>query len=114
MVVFIRGNFPFLSPDQIYVKLLPNGGPVQLTHDPRQKYGLAFSPDGSRIAYTAVDHEGWRTFTVSPLGGEPRLLLSNSPGLTLMDGHPPLFSRIQSGLPIGIVTSPETPSPFPH
>ena len=52
MVAFYRSNSWFHTPDQIYVKLLPNGEPVQLTHDPAQKYGVAFSPDGSRIAYT--------------------------------------------------------------
>ena len=35
MLAFIRSDKWFLSPDQIYVKLLPNGEPVQLTHDPR-------------------------------------------------------------------------------
>ena len=52
MLAFIRSDNWFLTPDQIYVKLLPNGEPVQVTHDPRPKYGLAFSPDGSRIVYT--------------------------------------------------------------
>ena len=54
MLAFIRSDNWLLTPDQIYVKLLPNGEPVQLTHDPRPKYGLAFSPDGSRIAYTVA------------------------------------------------------------
>ena len=54
MLAFIRSDNWFLTPDQIYVKLLPNGEPVQVTHDPRPKYGLAFSPDGSRIAYTVA------------------------------------------------------------
>ncbi|HUS07800.1 MAG TPA: transcriptional regulator, partial [Bryobacteraceae bacterium] len=38
MVAFYRSDSWFLTPDQIYVKLLPNGEPVQLTRDPRTKY----------------------------------------------------------------------------
>ena len=76
MVAFYRSDRTFIITGQIYVKLLPNGEPVQLTHDPRQKYNLAFSPDGSRIAYTAIDNgPHWRTYTVPSLGGDPTLLL---------------------------------------
>ena len=39
---------------QIYVKTLPKGEPVQLTRDLYQKEQPVFSPDGSRIIYTAV------------------------------------------------------------
>jgi DNA-binding winged helix-turn-helix (wHTH) protein len=110
MVAFYRSNSWFHTPDQIYVKLLPDGEPVQLTNDPNLKYGLAFSPDGSRIAYTALQGGyGWRTFTVSPLGGEPRLLLSNAAGLTWLDQRRVLFSEIRTGTAahMGIVTATE-------
>ena len=43
MLAFIRGDDWFLTRDQIYVMLLPNGEPTQVTHDPRSKYGLSFS-----------------------------------------------------------------------
>src|SRR5208283_4713333 len=33
MLTFIRGTDTFIGPGQIYVKLLPSGEPVQLTHD---------------------------------------------------------------------------------
>jgi len=55
MVAFLRSDAWFLSTDQIYVKMLPNGEPVQITHDPRPKYGLSSSPDGLRIVYTVWD-----------------------------------------------------------
>jgi WD40 repeat protein len=87
MVAFYRSDRTFFIPDQIYVKLLPNGEPVQLTHDPRLKYNLAFSPDGSRIAYTAIDDESWNTYTVPSLGGDSTLLLPNAAGLTWLDEH---------------------------
>src|SRR5207302_6284296 len=52
MLTFIRGPSTFTTLGQIYVKMLPTGEPVQLTHDNRAKMSPAFSPDGSRIAYT--------------------------------------------------------------
>src|SRR5262249_53171718 len=55
MLAFIRSGDWFLSRGEIWVKLLPNGEPIQVTHDPHQKYGVSFSPDGSRIAYTIRD-----------------------------------------------------------
>lgn len=111
MVAFYRSNAWFHSPDQIYVKMLPSGEPVQLTHDPRLKYGVAFSPDGSRIAYT-VEEPDWQTFTVSPLGGEPSLLLSNAAGLTWLDQRRVLFSEIRTGAHMGIVTAMENRSEY--
>jgi DNA-binding winged helix-turn-helix (wHTH) protein/Tol biopolymer transport system component len=104
MVAFIRSDNWFQSRDPIYVKLLPDGEPVQITDDPRPKYGLAFSPDGSRIAYT-VDDRGWHTFTVSPLGGEAKLLLSNAAGLTWFDERRLLFSEITKGIHMGVITA---------
>ncbi|MDQ1468872.1 MAG: eukaryotic-like serine/threonine-protein kinase [Bryobacterales bacterium] len=113
MVAFYRSDNWWLTNDRIYVKLLPNGEPVQITDDPRAKYGLAFSPDGSRIAYT-VSQAGWNTFTVSPLGGEPRLLLSNAAGLTWLDERRVLFSEIRTGVHMGVVTATESRSEYRH
>ena len=115
MVAFYRSNDWFLTPDQIYVKLLPDGEPVQLTKDPRLKYGLAFSPDGSRIAYTTYSAEltdEWKTFTVSPLGGQPTLLLSNAAGLRWLDQGRVLFSEIETGVHMGIVMATENRSEY--
>jgi DNA-binding winged helix-turn-helix (wHTH) protein/Tol biopolymer transport system component len=109
MVAFYRSAQWFLTPDPIYVKLLPDGEPVQISGDPRPKYGLAFSPDGSRIAYTVG---GWNTYTVSPLGGESRLLLSNAAGLGWLDKRLLLFSEIRTGLHMGIVTATESRSEY--
>src|SRR5258705_1802751 len=90
MLAFIRSESWFLTPDQIYIKLLPDGEPVQLTHDSRQKYGPTFSPDGSRILYTVP---AWATYTVSPLGGEPALFLNNASCVTWLDRRSILFSE---------------------
>jgi Tol biopolymer transport system component len=82
MLAFYRSGNWFLNDGPIYVKLLPNGEPVQIAKDPRAKYGLSFSPDGTRVAYTVTEHkDGWKTYTVPSIGGgEPRLLMANSAG----------------------------------
>ncbi len=110
MLAFFRGDHWWLTGGPIYVKLLPNGEPVPITHDPRPKYGLAFSPDGSRIAYTVAP--GWDTYTVSPLGGEPELLLANAAGLTWLDERRVLFSEIRIGVHMGVVTATKSRSAY--
>ena len=112
MLAFYRSDRPFFTADQIFVKLLPNGEPVQLTHDPRQKYNLAFSPDGSRIAYTVIVDvpTDWNTYTVPSLGGDSTLFLPNAAGLTWLDDHHLLFSERKTGAHMGIVTATENRS----
>jgi Tol biopolymer transport system component len=113
MVAFIRGGEPFLSRGQIYVKLLPNGESVRLTNDANPKYGPVFTPDGSRIAYSritlGIGGNGWETWTVPVLGGEPTRLLPNATGLTWMNDGRLLFSEIKgAALHMGIVTATES------
>ena len=110
MVAFIRGTQHFLSSGQIYVKLLPNGEAKQLTNDPRDKYGPAFTADGSRVAFTTVSPgSGWETWTVPVLGGEPTRLMPNAAGLTWIGDGQVLFSEIKgTGLHMGLVSSTET------
>jgi DNA-binding winged helix-turn-helix (wHTH) protein/Tol biopolymer transport system component len=105
ILAFIRGDSYFVSADPIYVKMLPNGEARMLTNDPRPKYGLAFSPDGSQIAYTVIGGNVFATYAVSVFGGTPHLLLDNAAGLTWLDSEHWLFSRLRSGLHLGIVTS---------
>jgi serine/threonine protein kinase len=107
MLSFIRGDDSFIGVGELYVKVLPDGQPVQLTHDGRHKFSPAFSPDGSAIAYSRVDP--WNTFEVSVLGGEPRMLLPNSSSLTWIDnGARLLYSEIKEGLHMALVTSDES------
>ena len=106
MLTFIRGSDSFFGPGQIYVKFLPDGQPVQLTHDSKQKLSPTFSPDSSNIAYGAVGP--WSTFTVPVLGGEPQVLLPNSSSLSWIEGGKRLlFSEIKEGLHMAVVTSDE-------
>jgi DNA-binding winged helix-turn-helix (wHTH) protein/Tol biopolymer transport system component len=104
ILAFIRSDSPFMSADPIYAKVLPNGEAIRLTDDPRVKYNLAFSPDGSQIAYTVLRPTFFGTYTVPVLGGEPRLLLDNAAGLTWLHPRQLLFSRMHSGLHLGLAT----------
>jgi DNA-binding winged helix-turn-helix (wHTH) protein/Tol biopolymer transport system component len=110
MLAFIRGNSTLAGPGQIYVKILPGGEPVQLTHDNVLKMSPTFSPDGARIAYTAVDPQfHWDTWVVPTLGGEPQPLLRNASGLLWTGPQQVLFSEIKmGGLHMGIVGAEES------
>ena len=109
MIAFIRGPETFVSPGQIYVKMLPNGEPIQLTSDDAPKMAPVFSPDGSRIAYTATDASfGWNTWVVPVLAGEPKKLLPNAAALTWADPQHVVFSEIKTGTYMGIATAAES------
>jgi eukaryotic-like serine/threonine-protein kinase len=106
LLTFIRGGSTFLGSGEIYVKLLPSGEPVQLTHDNTWKMRPQFSPDGTRIAYGIIDP--WSVWEISAMGGEPRLMLGNASSLTWIDGGKHLlFSEIKTGLHMGVVTTDE-------
>jgi serine/threonine protein kinase/Tol biopolymer transport system component len=106
MLAFIRGSDSFIGPGEIYVKFLPDGEPVELTHDALWKLSPAFSPDGSRIAYgTGVS---WSMWEVPVLGGEPHMLLPNASSLTWIEGGKRvLFSEVKEGLHMVVVTTDE-------
>lgn len=95
MLVFLKGPDTFVGKAEVCVKRLPDGTPVQLTHDGTFKLGPVFSPDGSQIAYTVVTNNlTWDTWTVPVLGGEPRRWLGNATGLKWIDRDHILFSEI--------------------
>jgi DNA-binding winged helix-turn-helix (wHTH) protein/Tol biopolymer transport system component len=112
MVAFIRGSSGFLTADQVYVKMLPDGEARRLTDDARPKYNLAFTPDGSQIAYSVLHLPNWSTYTVSVLGGDSHLFLNNAAGLTWLDHDQLLYSRTRSGQHMGIVTGTVTGQQF--
>jgi DNA-binding winged helix-turn-helix (wHTH) protein/Tol biopolymer transport system component len=107
MMAFLVGSdVNFVFSGQVYTMMLPDGEPIRRTHDAFPKYGVAFSPDGSRITYTVIGGGlGWRTMSVPLLGGEPQLLLQNAAGLTWLDQHHALFSEILTGVHMGLVTA---------
>ena len=119
MLAFIRGESTFSGPGQIYVKLLPDGEPVQLTKDNLVKRSPTFSPDGARIGYTTVADSGLTKdiWIVPVLGGQPQLFLTNAEGLTwiqepnMVAGSPPLvlFAEMTGrGFQQSIVSSTES------
>jgi serine/threonine protein kinase len=101
MLAFIRGDEPFATKGEIYVKLLPSGETRQLTHDGKIKMGPVFTPDGSRITYSVP----WDTWSIPVLGGDPTLFLPNAGGLTWIDRDHILYSYVKSGRHMGIATS---------
>src|SRR5690242_6113539 len=110
MVTFVRGSSTFAATGQIYVKILPDGEPVQLTRDDLQKMSPVFSPDSSKIAYTTVPSEtNWDTWLVPVLGGQPQLWLPNASGLVWMQNHKVLYSEIKNhDIHMAIVTADES------
>jgi len=105
ILAFIRGDDTFIGSGQIYAKVLPDGEPVQLTHDELSKMSPQFSPDGSTIAYTVGS---WNTWSVPVLGGDAHLMLPNAEGLTWIDANHLLFSEIKSGIHMAVVTATTT------
>ena len=108
MLAFIRGEYAFFGPGQVYVKILPDGQAVQLTHDALDKMSPVFSPDGARVAYTTVDPRlSWDTWVVPTLGGEPQSWLRNASGLVWTAAHHVMFSKITKPPHMGIVSAEE-------
>src|SRR5262249_42523903 len=111
MLAFIRGENTFDGPGDVYVKLLPNGEPARLTHDPYRKMGpMTFTADNSRVVFTSNTVNSW---TVPTLGGEPTRLLANAASLswvrTADAGRPRvLFTAMTGeGLHMGVFTANE-------
>jgi Tol biopolymer transport system component/tRNA A-37 threonylcarbamoyl transferase component Bud32 len=105
ILTFIRGNETFFGPGEIGAKLMPNGDPVQLTHDGTMKMSPEFSPDGSTIAFTVYSNGNWDTWSIPVLGGDERKLFTNAEGLTWIGNDRLLFSVIKSGQHMAVVTA---------
>jgi eukaryotic-like serine/threonine-protein kinase len=104
MLAFIRGDNSFLTSGEVYLKLLPDGEPVQLTHDSRIKLAPSFSPDNSEVAYSVISP--WDTWEVPVLGGDSRMLLPNSSSVSWIEGDKRLlFSEIKEGMHLAVVTT---------
>jgi Tol biopolymer transport system component len=81
---------------------------VQLTNTRFNKHTLAFSPDGNRLYFTQIEGRFlWNTYEVSLHGGlqEPRLVMRNTTGLTVVGKDRVLFSEIKEGIHMSLATS---------
>ena len=108
MVAFIRSSDTFTAPGEVYVKTLPDGAAVQVTHDGSTKMSPEFSQDGGRIAYTQRRGGRWDTWIAPVPGGQPYSWLANASGLTWFGKNKMLFSEIKNDdIYMGIVTSGE-------
>lgn len=109
MLAFIVGGSDFLDAGRIYVKALPDGEPEPLTKALGPIYGPAFGFDDTQVTFTYFKNgpteTDWNTLTVPTTGGRPTLLLSNAAGLTWIAPHQLLYSEVQTGIHMAIVTS---------
>lgn len=116
MLAFIRnGNFGTIAAPrgQVYVKVLPNGAPVQLTRDSGTKGYPIFSPDDSRIVYTtSMPGLSWESSQIPVLGGTPQRFLPNASGVVWLDDRRLVYSTIRSGIHMGIAGSTESRSDY--
>ena len=109
MLTFVRGPETFLARGEIFVKMLPDGEAVQLTHDGAPKMSPVFSPDRSQIAYTTGTLNHWDTWVVPIANGQPRLWLPNASGLVWADAKRILFSEIKNNIShMALVTAEES------
>jgi len=116
VLAFIRnGSFGTIAAPrgQVYLKVLPNGEPVQLTSDSGTKGYPIFSPDDSRIVYTTLmPGLSWESAQVPVLGGTPQRFLPNASGVVWVDDRHLVYSTIMSGIHMGIASSTESRSEY--
>jgi serine/threonine protein kinase len=111
MLTFVRGSSTFVGGGQIYVKVLPSGEPVELTHDNQRKMDPVFSPDGSRVVYSvSPDNANWSLWQVPVVGGQPSLWLPNAEGISWIGSQRILFSEVKTaeGIHMALVTAAES------
>jgi len=110
MLAFIRDGSEFRGRGQVWIKTLPDGEPVQLTHADGELWAPVFSPDGTKIAYSVIDdrHGTWDTWTIAVDGkGAATKLLPNAQALTYIGAHEVLYSEFDVGQHLSVATSME-------
>ena len=73
LIAFVSDGGLDGTPPQIWVQQIGGSG-LRLTSGEREYSYLSFSPDDTRIVFTAADGAGQQIYEIPPLGGEPRLL----------------------------------------
>jgi DNA-binding winged helix-turn-helix (wHTH) protein/Tol biopolymer transport system component len=108
LLAFIRNGSAFMGSGQIWLKVLPAGEPVQLTNAHGPIWAPAFTPDGAKVVYSAIDlqHGTWDTWSVPVAGGaDATKFLPNAQGLTYIGPREVMYSEFKVGLHLGVVTS---------
>src|SRR5262249_13532503 len=92
-----EGNF------DLWLKQVPEGAPVRLTHEPGDAFFSSFSPDGTQIVFSS-DRDGGGIYKMPALGGGlPSLLAHNGIAPRFSpDGKQVLFLRPER--PLGFVS----------
>ena len=105
-LAFLKGRGFFgnsATPAQLYVKQLPDGAEVQLTNSKAGKATPTFSPDGSRVFFTAAEGNfEWSTYSVSVNGGHATKVMHNASGLAFLDSEHVVFAQISKGTHMGL------------
>jgi hypothetical protein len=73
LIAFVSDGGVDGAPPQIWVQQVGGSG-LRLTSGEREYSYLSFSPDDTRIVFTAADGAGQHVYEIPTLGGEPRLL----------------------------------------
>lgn len=73
LIAFVSDGGVDGTTPQIWVQQV-GGSALRLTTGERQYSYLSFSPDDTRIVFTAIDGAGQHVYEMPTLGGEPRLL----------------------------------------
>ena len=103
LLAFVRGRDPFLfGAGELYVKVMPDGQPVALTHDGTAKMAPVFSPDGTSVVFTTSD---FSSSSVPVAGGAPTVFMPNASGLRWIGKDRLLFSEMRRPPSMGIVTA---------
>jgi eukaryotic-like serine/threonine-protein kinase len=110
ILAFIRGEGDIggsATRGEMWIKVLPASDPLQVTNDKYRKQTPAFSRDGSRLYFTRVEERfAWNTYAVGLLGGQqPQPFLKNATGLSWISDDRLLFSEIDQGVHMGLMTS---------
>jgi Tol biopolymer transport system component len=73
LIAYVSDNGQDGTTPQIWIQQI-GGAALRLTNGEREYSRLSFSPDDTRILFTATDDAGQHVYEVPTLGGEPRLL----------------------------------------
>ncbi len=105
LLAFISGGEEFLSPGHVWLKVLPDGEPIELVRSDQPIFAPTFTADGTHVAYSVAGEQTWDTWVVPITGGAPVRLLPNASSLRFIGAHEVMYSEFKTGIHLGIVAS---------